>query len=164
MDRKHTLKDLFPMIAMYIVVIVLTIAKQFFATTWDMHSVMNDFMGIMFVVWACLKLVNLQRFVAVFSTYDLIAQYIKAYAYVYPFIELALGVCYLLRWELFSVNLLTFVLMTDSAIGIALKLAKKEELECACMGGIIKVPMTYLTLCENIAMALMALVMMLMHH
>ena len=82
------------------------------------------------------------------------------YAYAYPFIEIALSVMYLGRYQLTLVNIVTVVLMLVSSIGVAQKLAKKEEIACACLGVVFKIPMTYVTLAEDVLMGVMALIML----
>ena len=83
------------------------------------------------------------------------------YGLVYPFIEVGLGVAYLLKFHLFYVNLITFFLMSIGALGVGIALHRGERLMCACLGAVFKVPMTYVTLVEDLLMAVMALYMLI---
>jgi prepilin signal peptidase PulO-like enzyme (type II secretory pathway) len=83
----------------------------------------------------------------------------KFYSYLYPFIEFFLGIAYLIRWHSFYINLITFIIMIIGAIGVAIELSKKRTITCACLGLVFKIPMTYVTLIENVTMAAMALLM-----
>jgi hypothetical protein len=70
--------------------------------------------------------------------------------------ELLLGILFLFdRWT-FYVAWVTLLLMVIGAIGVSIKLTKKEQFRCACLGTKINVPLTNLTLVEDILMALMA--------
>jgi hypothetical protein len=56
----------------------------------------------------------------------------------------------------------TFILMALGAIGVSRALSNKQEIPCACLGVVFTVPMTYVTLGEDILMAVMALAMFFM--
>ena len=79
----------------------------------------------------------------------------------YPFIELGLGVAYLLRWELTIINWITLVLMLIGSIGVLQALLKKNAIRCACLGTALNLPMTTVTLVEDLGMAAMAAAMLL---
>lgn len=88
--------------------------------------------------------------------YDLIAKRSHMYALAYPFIELTLGLLYLFGWQLILANWLTMVLMLISTSGVAQALLNKQNLTCACLGMVFKLPMTYVTLLEDLLMLCMA--------
>ena len=92
---------------------------------------------------------------------QIVAQQFFAYGYVYPFIEITLGFCYLLRYQLAIANWITLILMIISSIGITIELSKQKDIVCACLGVVFKIPMTYVTLAEDIIMGLMALFMLI---
>jgi hypothetical protein len=50
--------------------------------------------------------------------------------------------------------------MLISALGVANELRKKQTIMCACLGTVFKIPMTYVTLFEDLLMASMALYML----
>ena len=128
----------------------------------DQILFMHQFMGGVFVTLSTLKIANLKSFVSAFSAYDLLAQKLRIYAWAYPFIEFAIGLGYLLNRSYRTLNIITFILMSVSSIGVAIALAQKKKLVCACLGGgYFKMPMTYVTLIEDGAMAIMALVCLL---
>lgn len=116
----------------------------------------SDFMGFFFVVFAMLKLFDLAAFADGFQMYDLLAKPVRAYGYVYPFIELALGLGYLAAWRPPVVNAATVVVMTFGALGVINALRRGLDLHCACMGNILKVPLSVVALGEDLGMALMA--------
>lgn len=121
-----------------------------------------DFMTGFFLVFAGFKLMDLKGFAEGYSTYDLLAKRLFTYGYVYPFIELAFGLIMLSgfhpNWLLWT----EFGIMTFSGLGVALKLARKEKFQCACLGTFLKVPLTYVTLVEDFGMAILALTLILL--
>lgn len=108
------------------------------------------------------KVINLKEFALAYSSYDLIAKRIRLYGYVYPFIELTLGVAYLSSFSLPFINTITLIVMLISAAGVARELLKKNRIPCACLGMVFVLPMTTVTLLEDLLMAVMATAMLLL--
>lgn len=133
-----------------------------FAIGGDWMLGMRVFMGGFFVIFGLLKLMKLKDFAEAYAMYDIIAMRVKEYGYVYPFLELALGVFFFINFIPIITNWVTLGLMLVSAWGVYLKLRKKEEIMCACLGTVFKVPMTWVTLFEDMLMAGMALVMLIL--
>ncbi|HLC07355.1 MAG TPA: MauE/DoxX family redox-associated membrane protein [Candidatus Babeliales bacterium] len=156
-------KNFLPLITIGSIIIFLTAAKQFFYG-FDIHSAMYDFMGIYFIIFSLFKIINLKGFAEAYSTYDIIAKRSAAYAYMYPFIELILGLLYLMRFQLLITNWATLLLMAISSIGVAYELSQKKEIMCACLGVIFKIPMTYVTLAEDLIMGIMAFIMLIHYY
>lgn len=120
------------------------------------HEWMSDFMAGFFLVFSFFKLLNLSGFVQAYRGYDLIAAKSAAYAWAYPFIELALGVAYLIRWLPQLTHWATLAVMLVSAAGVLNALRKRQLIECACLGTVFKLPMSKVTLIEDLSMAAMA--------
>jgi len=98
--------------------------------------------------------------------YDPLAQRNRFYADFYPFIELALGVSYLLvvflalpmvEMVLYS---LTVLVVGVNAAGVFKALTQGREIQCACLGDVFNVPMTWVTLIEDLVMIVMAVTML----
>ncbi len=159
--KGYTVRDFIPLIAMFAIVITFTLLSQLLYG-FTIKGAMNNFMAAFFIVFGVLKLINLKGFADAYATYDIVAKYIKLYAYLYPFLELGLGLCYLFRLVPFWTNIFTLILMLISAAGVALELSKKKEIMCACLGTVFKVPMTYVTLFEDLLMAGMAAIMLVL--
>jgi hypothetical protein len=115
-----------------------------------------------FLVFSFFKLLNLQAFADAYATYDLVAAKSRAYALAYPFLELALGIAYLVRFQPFATNLATLVLMTIGTVGVARSLLSGDRIQCACLGTVFNLPMSSVTLIEDLSMALMAAAMLVM--
>ena len=122
---------------------------------------MQDFMGFFLVIFAMLKLFNLSKFADGFQMYDLLAKPFRPYALAYPFIELALGLGYLAEWRPGILYPGTMVITVFGALGVIRALIQGLDLNCACMGSILKVPLSSVALVEDLGMAAMAAVMWL---
>ena len=165
-DSLATVENDYTPLVVIIGVIAVTIAvlgyNSSVSSMFSWHQVMMQFMAASFIVFAGFKLMDLKGFAKGYTTYDLIAKRVYAYGYIYPFIELGLGLLYLSGLNTFELNLFTFVLMTINGTGVLIKLAKKEAFQCACLGTFLKVPLTKFSLAEDFGMALMALLMLVL--
>lgn len=158
--EKYTIKDFLPLILFFVLTTTLSVGWTVYFSLGFMRW-MEVFMGSFFLLFGLFKVINLKGFAMAYRMYDLVAMKFKGYGYVYPFIEIFLGLMYLLSIYPFFTNLVTFVLMIVSALGVYLKIRKKEKVICACLGVVFKVPMTWVTLVEDLLMALMALCMLI---
>lgn len=123
---------------------------------------MHNFMAGFFFVFAGFKLLNVKGFAEGYSQYDLLAKYWHEYGFLYPFIELVLGACYILIPTNTTLNIVTATIMIFGGIGVSFKIAKREKFQCACLGTFIDVPLTYITIVEDFGMAAMAIAMLMM--
>lgn len=119
------------------------------------------FMTGFFIVFAGFKLLDVKGFVEGYSTYDLLAQKVFAYGYVYPFIELGFGLFMLAGIHSTWLLLSEIVIMTFSGAGVIRKLLRKEPVQCVCLGTLLKIPLTNITLVEDFGMAALALVLLI---
>lgn len=117
---------------------------------------MNNIMGCIFIIFGLLKIVNLPKFVQIFNKYDIISQKIPYYGYIYPFIEISLGLAYLKKYKLHIVNSTTIFLMIISIISVVISMINGQKLRCGCLGSFLHIPLSYVTLSENVVMALMS--------
>ena len=117
---------------------------------------MAKFMGGFFLVFGGLKLLDLGGFAAAYAKYDLLAARLPAYGWMYPVVEVVLGLAYLATPEWMGLHAITFMLMTFSALGVIRALRRGEQLTCACMGTAFNLPMTTVTIVEDLGMAAMA--------
>lgn len=159
----YTLQNFLPLIIIFSLIIAFTVIMQLIYG-FALHGAMYDFMGAFFIVFGGFKVINLAGFAQAYSEYDIIAKRSTLYAHIYPFFELILGIMYITRYQLVLANWATFILMAISSIGVALELAKGKTIVCACLGAVFKIPMTYVTLAEDIIMGLMALFMLLKYY
>lgn len=130
------------------------------AGSFDRERVMRHFMGGFFLTFSFFKLLDLRGFADSYRMYDVVARRIPAYGYVYPFIELLLGAAYVTGFQPVATNLVTFVVMSVSAVGVVQSLLAKRKIRCACLGAVFNLPMSTVTLVEDALMIVMAAVML----
>jgi len=92
--------------------------------------------------------------------YDLLAKHWKGYGYVYPFVELGLGVLYITAIHLPATHVATIVIMGFSSIGVIRNMLSPNQVQCACLGTVFKLPLGNVTLVEDLLMVAMAGVML----
>jgi len=158
---KHTLKDFAPLLSILVIIILFTL---FMWNTTDNPTVMfamQMFMSGFFLIFGAFKLLKWKGFVKAYKEYDIIAQQSTFYAYLYPLIEIGLGLGYFFAWNLLVINIVTLIIMLVGSYGVWQKLKLKETIPCACLGVVFKLPMTKVTLFEDVLMAVMALVMII---
>ena len=160
-QNRRKLRDFLPLAIIFVVILLLTaVTASFYGG--DTFDVLRLFMGYFFLVFGAFKVINLRGFADAYGMYDVIAKRSRFYAYLYPFIELALAAAYLSAFKLLITNWVTLVIMLVSAFGVYLKIREKEEVPCACLGTVFKLPMTRVTLTEDLLMAGMAIWMIVL--
>lgn len=125
---------------------------------WDVNEIMLSFMGLFFIIFSFFKLLDLKGFAKSFAMYDPLALKVTTYAWVYPFIEIGLGLMLLLRWKVYIAFIITIIVLGVTTIGVTQSLLRKEQMQCACLGTALKLPMTEATFIENAIMICMAIV------
>lgn len=153
------LKRLLPLLSIFALILIMTIGTAWLQGDLGSMNIMMLSMAYFFLVFGTFKLSNLDGFAKAYAMYDVVAMRSRVYAYSFPFIEIALGLAYLLWFGGIWRDISTFAVMSVSAYGVWKALQVKDEIPCACLGTVFKVPMTKVTLFENLAMALMALYM-----
>lgn len=159
-SNPYTIRNFLPLIIIGAIIVLFTVIKQMISG-FSIHYAMYDFMGSFFIIFSSFKIINLHGFAEAYSTYDIIAKRSTAYTYTYPFIEFTLGIMYLMRFQLAIANYVTLLLMIVSSIGVGYELAQNKQIMCACLGAVFKIPMTYVTLAEDVIMGTMALIMLI---
>jgi hypothetical protein len=124
---------------------------------------MRYFMAGFFLVFAFFKLLDLSAFADAYAGYDLLAARWKGWGYAYPFVELGLGVAYLANFVPTLTALITLLVMGFSAIGVIRAVMSKTKIRCACLGTVFQLPMSTVTIVEDVGMVLMAVAMLAMH-
>lgn len=137
--------------------------RAFIAKDYSLESLMSNFMGAFFVVFSLFKALNLSGFADAYATYDIVASKSRNYGLLYPFIELALGIAYFVNFQPLLTNAATLTIMTIGSVGVLQALKSKRKLQCACLGTALKLPMTKVTLLEDVVMGLMAAIMLVRH-
>ena len=127
---------------------------------WSWHEFMLDFMGLFYIVFSFFKMLDLKGFPESFKMYDPLAKRLPIYGWIYPFIETALGLMFLMRYEVHLALVVTLVVLGITTIGVTKTLMDKKSIRCACLGTALKLPMTEATFIENTIMIVMAALML----
>ena len=125
-----------------------------------LHDGMNNFMAGFFLTFSFFKFLDLKSFAQSYAMYDLLAMRSKIYAYCYPFIELALGCAYLTHFAPKETYIATLIVMGFSTIGVVKSVVDKKQIKCACLGSVFNLPMTTVTIVEDLMMVGMAVYML----
>jgi len=132
--------------------------NSWYASAIHWQNVMNQFMAGFFLVFSAFKFLDLRGFSDGYASYDLLAKRWRFYGYIYPFLELSLGILYLTQWIPTITQVMTIIIMGFSSLGVTTSLVKKQKFQCACLGTILKVPLSSVTLIEDLLMVVLAAV------
>ena len=127
---------------------------------WSWSEFMLDFMGLFYIVFGFFKMLDLKGFPESFKMYDPLAKRLPIYGWIYPFIETALGIMFLMRYEVNIALIMTLLVLGITTLGVTKTLLDKKSIRCACLGTALKLPMTEATLIENTLMITMAALML----
>jgi uncharacterized membrane protein YphA (DoxX/SURF4 family) len=116
---------------------------------------LNNSMGSILILFGILKLYDLKKFSTIFLKYNLISQKLSIYPYIYPFIELILGVFLVIRYKLRITYILIIILMMISLVSVLISIYQGKKLRCGCLGSLFHLPLSYVTLSENLVMLVM---------
>jgi len=130
-------------------------------TAWSSDGIrwmpwMNNFMGGFFIALSFFKLLDVKAFADSYSGYDLLAKKIRIYGLIYPFIELGLGISFLTGFNPVFTNWATVIIMGLSSIGVIQSVLNKKKIRCACLGAVFNLPMSTVTIIEDLLMIVMA--------
>jgi hypothetical protein len=164
---KITWKSYMPLIAVICVLLLTTIILSIRDVNLGIAmagKTISYFMAGFFLMFATFKLMDLKGFKDGYSTYDLLAQKVSAYGYVYPFIELFFGLAMILAPLSKEILIAEIIIMAFSGLGVAIKVVKREPFICACLGTFLKVPLTTVTLIEDFGMAALGILMLFINY
>ena len=130
---------------------------------WNSSNAMLDFMGLFYVIFSFFKILDIKGFSMSFSMYDPLAKQAPIYGYIYPFIEVLLGMMFLIRFEINIALMLTIIVLGITTIGVTQTLINKRSIKCACLGTTLNLPMTEATFIENALMIIMAFTLIFLY-
>ncbi len=159
-EDKSKLQQLKPLLLIFIYLFSAAFLLNY--KDWNVGEAMLDFMGLFYIVFSFFKLLDLKGFPDSFRMYDPLAKVIPVYAWVYPFIELILGLLFLMRFQITTALVVTIIVLGITTIGVIKTLLDKKSIRCACLGTALKLPMTEATFIENTIMLIMAIYMLTM--
>ncbi|MDB4064873.1 heavy-metal-associated domain-containing protein [Flavobacteriaceae bacterium] len=159
-QNKHVFTTYKPLLLIFLFIAATTAIVSIDNGKIDVMLWMQYFMAGFFIVFSFFKFLNLTGFAESYAMYDILAKRVKVYGLVYPFIELILGVAYLTGFEPTITYIATICIMGFSSIGVIQSVLDKKKIRCACLGAVFNLPMSMVTIIENLIMVLMALIML----
>ena len=155
--KKSKLSTYKPLLLVIGFVLLVSLLSSF-KTSFHLMNWMTNFMGGFFIAFSFFKFLDLNGFSNSFATYDIIAKKWKGYGKIYPFIELGLGVAYLLAFQSAITNIICILILSASTIGVIKAVWSKKQIQCACLGTVFNLPMSTVTIIENFTMISMAII------
>lgn len=152
-----------PLLILLSYLVMVTLLLEWRAGSWSSTRWMQHFMAAFFLLFSFFKMLDLSAFAHTYARYDLLAKRVLAYGYLYPFIELSLGIAYLLGWHLQQAHLITLLVMGFSSLGVLQSVLQRQSIRCACLGAVFNLPMSVVTVIEDFTMVAMAAYMLWVH-
>lgn len=158
-QSNNWLKTYKPLLLVFAFIIMVATITSFrdgkFHTMYWMHY----FMGGFFIAFSFFKFLDLKGFADSYSRYDLLATKWYSYGMIYPFLELGLGLAYISNLEPLVTSVVTVALMGFSSIGVIQAVMNKRKIRCACLGAVFNLPMSTVTIVEDLLMVAMGIIM-----
>ena len=151
----------FPIVLIFAFITGITFFIQWIQGVFMWMQWMRHFMAGFFFVFSFFKFMNLRGFQEGYGTYDVVARRWPVWGWIYPFVELALAFAFLSGFEPLITNVVTLLVMGVSSIGVIQSLRRKSSFQCACLGTVIKLPLSKVTLAEDLLMVLMSAAMII---
>ena len=155
-EQKSWFQTYKPILLLVAYILFVTLGVEYVRDGFEVMRWMSNFMAGFFLSFSFFKLLNLREFANTYSTYDIIASRWRPWAYVYAFIELALGVAFLTGFDMLTTNIVTFFVMSISIIGVIRSVTNKRKIKCACLGAVFDLPMSTVTIIEDALMIAMS--------
>ena len=142
------------LLLLFYITLISTIAVWVY--NYPLHGGMSIFMALFFLSFSFFKFLDLKGFAESYAMYDIVAQRWKTYGFIYPFIEFALGIAYLIQFNPIFTNVTAIIVMGISSIGVIRSVLNKQKIKCACLGAVFNLPMSTVTIVEDTMMVGMA--------
>lgn len=157
---RKTINTYKPLILIVLFISSVTLLVQYPFNQFSFALWMRHFMASFFIVFSFFKLLNISGFAKSYAMYDLLAAKWPTWGYIYPFVELALGVAYLINFNSTITNLTTILILGFGSLGVIKSNMSKRKIKCACLGDVFDLPMSVVTIIENVTMVVMAALML----
>lgn len=145
-----------PILLIFAYITAVTLITSWHGGGFHWEMAMRVFMAGFFLVFSFFKMLNLNGFAESYVMYDVIARKFKAWAYIYAFVELGLGLAFALNLFPVFANAITLLVMSVSIIGVLQTVLNKRSIQCACLGAVFNLPMSTVTIIEDGLMIVMS--------
>ncbi len=149
-----------PIVLIFSYILLISAVVSWQNNSLDVMQFMRIFMAGFFLTFSFFKMLNLKAFAESYAMYDLVAKKFSAWGYIYAFIELGLGLSFVLNIAPVAINWITLVVMTVSILGVLESVINKKKIQCACLGAVFNLPMSTVTIVEDALMIAMSAAML----
>ncbi len=149
-----------PVILIFIYITIITLCIEYYLETFVFKRWCRHFMSGFFLIFSFFKMLNLKGFSNSYQMYDVIAKRFPIWGTIYAFLELILGISFLLNIFPLVTNSITLLIMTISIIGVLQTVLNKKKIQCACLGDVFNLPMSTVTIIEDGLMIVMSFIML----
>ncbi len=157
---EKSLKTYWPLILVVLYILFGTLHLSWTRGQYLAMEIMADFMGLFFLAFGFFKLLDVKGFASSYLSYDIPTKTWPTWGYIYPFVEIGLGMLHLHRWWPIATGAITIVVMGLSIIGVIQSVLQKRKIKCVCLGTGFNLPMSTVTITEDTLMIGMAAVML----
>jgi copper chaperone CopZ len=137
-------------------ILLIVLIHEYNAGDFEWMRAMRNYMGGFFIAFSFFKLLDLKGFAYNYLSYDIITKKWLGWGFVYPFVELAFGIAYLTSFQLRWTAIATIIVMGLSSIGVIKSVLDKQKIKCACLGAGFNLPMSTVTIIEDVGMVVMS--------
>lgn len=155
-QAKSWFKSYKPILIVFFYITFVTLMIQYASGSFNLTEWMRHFMSGFFIVFSFFKILDLSGFADSYMTYDIIASRWRNWAFIYAFVELGLGAAYLINCCPLTTNIIAFIVMSLSIIGVLKSVLNNRKIQCACLGAVFDLPMSTVTIIEDALMILMS--------
>ncbi|MEO6524059.1 MAG: MauE/DoxX family redox-associated membrane protein [Mucilaginibacter sp.] len=162
-DNRTWLQTYRPILLIFAYILGITLIAGHQSNGFSPMVMMRVFMSGFFLTFSFFKMLDLQGFADSYAMYDIIARRIKAWGYIYAFVELVLGLAYAFNLLPKITSAIAFLVMTVSLAGVLQSVLNKQKIRCACLGAVFNLPMSTVTIIEDGLMIVMSLLMFILY-
>lgn len=156
------MKKIHPLFIAYVVIIVLSLLIASSTGSMSPMVLMDKFMGVAFLVFALLKVINLKGFITDFKQYDFLAKRFPVYATLYPFVELFIGTWFLVFGSNLIILTIALFLVLFNLVTLYGSFKDGVSVLCVCLGKRLAFPFDKWLILENLFMLFMMVYMIIM--
>jgi hypothetical protein len=134
-----------------------------FGRGWGIKYVWEDFIAVFLIISAAYKMFRLEVFSTIYRTYDVIAVRYRVWAYLFPFVELALGGSYLLSNGSFVLYVITLLVTSVSIFSFLKRPSHRSHVQYACLDHTIQLPLATISFVEGVIIFVLAAIMLIFY-
>lgn len=139
------------------------LGRYYFLSNYGLDNILNDFMAGFFMFFGAFQLNSLSSTSEALKKYDPLAQKFSWYVGLYPFVFFFFGLLLHFHSASLIVSLLTIPMLGIQTMGIIKALKSGANIECACAGTKFSLPLSYVTVVENLIMVTMSIAMIIIY-